>query len=143
MPGLVLKLRDGERVLVNGAVIEAAGRGCRLRVLTPDTHILRMRDAIDPARVETPVGRLTHLVQMMVAGSVPAEAALAEALDALDALEDAFVESADRHAIRTVRGELESGRPYPALRALATLRDREALILRTAPMPPRPEAAAG
>ena len=143
MPGLVLKLRDGERVLVNGAVIEAAGRGCRLRVLTPDTHILRMRDAIDPTEVQTPVGRLTHLVQMMVAGSVPEADAVAEAMPALDALEQAFVDEADRERIRTVRRELDAGRPYPALRALTGLREREAAILNATGAAASPRQALG
>ena len=129
MPGLVLKLRDGERVLINGAVVEASGRGCRLRILTPGTNILRMRDAIDPALAGTPVGRLAHLVQMMVAGTVPLPQATEEARDALDALHDAFVDEADRVALRDIRTELEAGRPYPALRALNGLRDREAAIL--------------
>ena len=143
MPGLVLKLRDGERVLVNGAVIEASGRGCRLRVLTPDTHILRLRDAIDPARAATPVGRLTHLVQMMVAGTVPDAEAAAEAVAALDALEAAFVDADDRDAVRAIREEIEAGRPYPALRALGPLRRREAEILAACPQAPVQARAAG
>ena len=128
MPGLVLKLRDGERVLVNGAVIEASGRGCKLRVLTPGTDILRMRDAIDPREANTPVARLAHLLQMIVAGAVPRAEAVAEALQSLDALEDAFVEARDLDVVRAVRGEVEADRPYPALRALAPLRAREADI---------------
>ena len=132
MAGLVLKLREGERVLVNGAVIEASGRGCKLRVLTPDTNILRMRDAVDPATASTPVARLMHLVQMIVAGTVPEADAKAEALTALDALGDAFTSADDRAVVATVRAEVEADRPYPALRALAPLRDREAALLRMA-----------
>lgn len=128
MPGLVLKLRDGERVLINGAVIEASGRGCKLRVLTPGTDILRMRDAIDPREATTPVARLAHLLQMIVAGAVDRDDAVMEATMMLDALHDAFVEAIDLDVIRTVREEVGAGRPYPALRALAPLRAREADI---------------
>ncbi|WP_308915877.1 flagellar biosynthesis repressor FlbT [Jannaschia sp. LMIT008] len=129
MAGLVLKLREGERVLVNGAVIESTGRGCRLRVLTPGTSILRMRDAIDPAQADTPVGRVGHVVQMVVAGDMTLEDALPQVTPALDALHDAFVDASDRALVRTVGEELAAGRPYPALRAVQDLRAREGALL--------------
>ena len=46
MSGLVLKLSPKERVLINGVVIENGDRRSRLAIMTPDAHILRLRDAI-------------------------------------------------------------------------------------------------
>ena len=57
MSGLVLKLGPKERVLVNGAVIENGDRRSRLSILTPNANILRLRDAIRPDEVTTPVRR--------------------------------------------------------------------------------------
>lgn len=57
MSGLVLKLAPKERVLVNGAVIENGDRRSRLSIVTPDAHILRLRDAIHPEQANTPVRR--------------------------------------------------------------------------------------
>ena len=58
MSGLVLKLGPGERVLINGAVIENGDRRSRISILTPNANILRLRDAIHPEEVNTPVRRV-------------------------------------------------------------------------------------
>jgi flagellar protein FlbT len=49
--GLVLKLGPHERVLINGAVIENGDRRSKLAIMTPNAHILRLRDAIHPEEV--------------------------------------------------------------------------------------------
>jgi len=128
MGGLVLKLRAGERVLVNGAALESCGRPSRLRVITPGTDILRMRDAIDPEAARTPVGQLAHVVQMLVAGAVDPAAAAQEARVRVDDLRAAFVEPGDLTVLDRVAELLDEGRAYPALRLLRDLRDREARI---------------
>ena len=61
MSGLVLKLNPKERVLVNGAVIENGDRRSRLSILTPNANILRLRDAIRPDEVTTPVRRVCYI----------------------------------------------------------------------------------
>jgi flagellar protein FlbT len=129
MAGLMLKLPTGDRIVLNGAVIENAGRGARLRILTPDTQLLRLRDAIDPSQASTPVGRVAHAIQMMLIGEVSPDAALPDTRNALAALRHAFVEPADRDHIDDVRAALDQGRFYQALRRIGPLRDREAVIL--------------
>jgi flagellar protein FlbT len=57
MSGLVLKLGPRERVLINGAVIENGDKRSRLSIMTPNANILRLRDAIHPGEVTTPVRR--------------------------------------------------------------------------------------
>ena len=68
MSGLVLKLGPKERVLVNGAVIENGDRRSRLSILTPNANILRLRDAIRPDEVTTPVRRVCYIAQLILSG---------------------------------------------------------------------------
>ena len=129
MAGLVLKLPAGERVLVNGAVLENAGRAGRLRVLTPNTQLLRLRDAVDPTRPMTPVSRIAHVVQMMLLGECDAEAELPDTLSAMIPLRHAFLSVQDRDLVDKIMRHLEDRRFYQALRTLGTLREREAALL--------------
>ncbi|MFO6464923.1 flagellar biosynthesis repressor FlbT [Jannaschia sp. KMU-145] len=129
MAGLMLKLPSGDRIVVNGAVIENAGRGARLRLLTPDTQLLRLRDAVDPAQAVTPVARLANLVQIMLVGECDIEQMRTDALRALVPLRHAFVEPGDRALIDRISTYLSQGQDYQALRRLGDLKDREAQIL--------------
>ena len=70
MSGLILKLRAHEQVLVNGVVMQNGDRNARLVVKTPDAKILRLRDAIHPDEVDTPVKRVCYIAQLLVSGSV-------------------------------------------------------------------------
>jgi flagellar protein FlbT len=129
MAGLVLKLKAGERVIINGAVLESVDRPSRMRVLTPGTDILRLRDAINPEDARTPVGRLTHLLQMLVAGLVPTEAALQEAQERITDLQAAFSDPEDLSVLGDVADELDAGRLYPALRRMQSLLPKEKALL--------------
>jgi flagellar biosynthesis repressor protein FlbT len=61
MTGLRLKLRPNERVLINGAVVENGRAQVELRVLTPGTKILRLRDALHPEQIDTPTKRVCYI----------------------------------------------------------------------------------
>ena len=75
MTGLVLKLGPHERVLINGAVVENGDRRSKLAIMTPNAHILRLRDAIHPEEVNTPVRRVCYIAQLVLSGDAdPAEA---------------------------------------------------------------------
>lgn len=109
MAGLILKLRAHEQVLVNGVVMQNGERNARLIVKTPDAKILRLRDAIHPDDVDTPVKRVCYVAQLAVAGEVDAESAAKElgmglrqlraALDGLEHCETVIEEATD--ALRT------------------------------------------
>jgi flagellar protein FlbT len=129
MAGLMLKFPAGDRLVLNGAVVENVGRGARLRLLTPGTQLLRLRDAIDPAEATTPVGRLTHAVQLILLGECDVDIVRGETLAALGPLALAFVDPADRAMVHEVAEHLRTGQDYQALRALGRLRGREAAIL--------------
>ncbi|MBZ4689719.1 MAG: flbT [Cereibacter sp.] len=68
MTGLVLKLGPHERVLINGAVIENGERRSKLAVMTPNANNLRLRDAIHPGEVTTPVRRVCYIAQLVLSG---------------------------------------------------------------------------
>lgn len=125
----MLKFPTGDRISLNGAVIENVGRSARLRLLTPGTQLLRLRDAIDPEKADTPVGRLCHAVQLILVGEGDAAALRAETMAALHPLRHAFLDMRDRSRIDEISEHLRAARDYQALRALGRLREREAAIL--------------
>ena len=79
MTGLVLKLGPHERIMINGVVMENGDRRARLNVLTPDANVLRLRDAIHPDEVNTPVRRVCYIAQLVLAGEADPEEARAPA----------------------------------------------------------------
>lgn len=125
----MLKFPSGDRIIVNGAVLENVGRGARLRVLTPETQLLRLRDAIDPAKAQTPVGRIAHAVQLMLLGECEVDTVLSECLAAIPPLRAAFLEADDKSCLDEISEHLQAGQFYQALRQLGKLRQREAAIL--------------
>jgi len=98
MPGLILKLRAHEQILINGVVMQNGERNTRLIVKTPNAKILRLRDAIHPDDANTPVKRVCYIAQLLVAGEVDADQAsedlvrgiakLRQALDGFDGASD-------------------------------------------------------
>ncbi|MCE8421304.1 flagellar biosynthesis repressor FlbT, partial [Rhodovulum sulfidophilum] len=73
MSGLVLRLGPGERVMINGAVIENGDRRSRITVMTPNSVILRQRDAIRPEEANTPVRRICYMAQLVLSGDATFE----------------------------------------------------------------------
>ncbi len=132
MNGLVLKLGPGERVLVNGAVLENGDRRARLTLVTPNAHILRLRDAIHPNDVDTPVKRVAYIAQLAVAGEADEEEARRQILIGVDQLSDVFQDEESTTALDAASTHAINGRFYQALRALRTLMPREALLLKAA-----------
>jgi len=86
MSGLVLKLGPRERVLINGAVIENGDRRSRLSIVTPDAHVLRLRDAIHPDQADTPVRRACYAMQLVLSGDLAPEAARCQILRRIEDL---------------------------------------------------------
>lgn len=129
MNGLVLKLAPGERLLVNGAVIENGDRRARLTLLTPGAHVLRLRDAIHPHEVNTPVRRVCYIAQMAVAGEADPDEARRQLTLGVNQLLAVFDDSESILALRGALAHVEEARFYPALRALRTLLPTEERLL--------------
>lgn len=125
MTGLVLKLGPHERVLINGAVIENGERRSRLAVMTPNAHILRLRDAIHPGEVTTPVRRVCYIAQLVLSGDVdPAEARL-QLLRGIEQLSQVLTDPDSRLQFAVATKAVMEDQHYQVLKALRSLLPRE------------------
>lgn len=86
MSGLVLKLGPYERVLINGAVVENGDKRSRLAIMTPNANILRLRDAIHPEEVNTPVRRVCYIAQLVLSGDAEIDLARMQLLRGIEQL---------------------------------------------------------
>ena len=126
MGGLVIKLAPNERILINGAIIENGDRRTRISVRTPNAHILRLKDALHPDDVTTPVIRVCYVAQLILTGEADPRDAHPELLVGLEQLSEIFPDP-DRGAI--VDDAIEFVRKanyYQALRRLRQLLAHEA-----------------
>jgi flagellar biosynthesis repressor protein FlbT len=129
MSGLVLKLGPGERVLVNGAVIENGNRRNRLSILTPNANILRLRDAIHPDEVNTPVRRVCYVAQLVLSGDADPDEARHQMLRGIEQLSQALTDHDSREQLDLATDAVLSARYYQALKALRALLPREQRLL--------------
>ena len=129
MPGLILKLSPQERFVVNGVVIENGDRRARLGILTPDSNVLRLRDAIHPDDANTPVSRVCYILQLILAGEADAETAKAQALAGIEQLSAVFVDAASSASLTQAAADVGKDRFYPALRALRSILPAEGHLM--------------
>ena len=133
MSGLVLKLAPHERVLINGAVIENGERRSRLAIMTPNAHILRLRDAIHPEEVNTPVRRVCYICQLVLSGDADAGEAKMQLLRGIEQLSQALTDHDSRTQLTLATRAVLDGQHYQALKALRALLPREERLLAARP----------
>lgn len=129
MPGLILKLRAHEQILVNGVVMQNGDRSARLIVKTPDARILRLRDAIHPDEVDTPVKRVCYIAQLAVAGEAEEQEAARQLRRGIAQLRDALVGMEGSDCLDEAQEALRGRNFYGAMRALRRLLPVEAALL--------------
>lgn len=129
MSGLVLKLGPGERVLINGAVIENGERRGRFSILTPGAKILRLRDALHPEEANTPVRRVCYTAQLVLSGDADPEAVQLQLLRGIEQLSQALTDPDSRGRLDAATAAVIDGRHYQALKALRSLLPREERLL--------------
>jgi len=129
MTGLVLKLAPKERVLINGAVIENGDRRSRLAIMTPNAHILRLRDAIHPEEVNTPVRRVCYIAQLVLSGDVDATEARMQLLRGIEQLSQVLTDSDSRLQLTQATAAVLEDQHYQVLKALRALLPREERLL--------------
>jgi len=129
MSGLVLKLNPRERVLVNGAVIENGDRRSRLSIITPNANILRLRDAIKPNEVNTPVRRVCYIAQLVLSGDVSEEDAQHQILRGIEQLSQALRDDDSRIHLDIATEAVGNLDFYRTLKSLRNLLQREARLL--------------
>lgn len=131
MSGLVLKLNPKERVLVNGAVIENGDRRSRLSILTPNANILRLRDAIRPDEVNTPVRRVCYIAQLVLSGDVPEDDARHQIIRGIEQLSQVLRDPDSQDQLTAATSATTSGDFYRALKSLRGLLPREERLMST------------
>lgn len=133
MSGLVLKLGPRERVLVNGAVIENGDRRSRLSILTPNASILRLRDAIRPDEVNTPVRRVCYIAQLVLSGDAVPDEARHQLLRGIAQLGQALTDPDSRLCLGEASEAVVAGDFYRAMKRLRALLPREERLLNAMP----------
>ena len=129
MSGLVLKLAPKERILINGAVIENGDRRSRLSIISPNANILRLRDAIHPEEVTTPVRRVCYVAQLVLSGDVEPSDAAPQLMRGIEQLSQVFTDADSRAALTSATEAVGVDQFYQALRALRTLLPREERLM--------------
>lgn len=125
MSGLVLKLGPHERVLINGAVIENGEKRSRLAIMTPNANILRLRDAIHPEQVNTPVRRVCYIVQLVLSGDADPKDARMQVLRGIEQLSQVLTDHDSRSLLSQATAAVLEDQHYQALKALRGLLPRE------------------
>ncbi len=125
MGGLVLKLGPHERVLINGAVIENGDKRSRLAIMTPNANILRLRDAIHPEEVNTPVRRVCYIAQLVLTGDADPADAKMQLLRGIEQLSQVLTDYDSRTQLSLASRAVMEAQPYQALKALRSLLPRE------------------
>ena len=133
MSGLVLKLSPKERVLVNGAVIENGDRRSRLSILTPKANILRLRDALHPEEVNTPVRRVCYIAQLVLSGDVEEEDAALQLVNGIEQLSQVLTDPDSRAQLSAATEAVGRLDFYRALKCLRALLPREERLLSLRP----------
>lgn len=135
MSGLVLKLGPKERVLVNGAVIENGDRRSRLSILTPNANILRLRDAIRPGEVNTPVRRVCYIAQLILSGDADVDEGRIQLMRGVEQLSQALSDDDSRQQLADATTAFVDGEFYRGLKRLRSLLPREERLLASRPRP--------
>lgn len=132
MSGLVLKLRPGERILINGVVMENGDRRAKLNILTANANVLRLRDAIHPEEANTPVRRVCYIAQLVIAGEAEPSKGRAQLLSGIEQLSQVFTDADSRTVLTQATENVVDNRFYPALKALRRLLAREQRLMEQA-----------
>ncbi|MDP0928726.1 flagellar biosynthesis repressor FlbT [Paracoccus onubensis] len=128
MSGLTLKLSPNERILINGAVIENGARRTSFTIKTPNTHILRLKDAIHPDDAKTPVSRACYIAQLLIAGTTDPDQGRKQLIVAIEQLSQVFDDRDSRLLLTAASEHAVANNAYRAMRKLKELLPREARL---------------
>lgn len=129
MSGLVLKLAPKERVLINGVVIENGDRRSRFSIMTPQANVLRLRDAIHPEEVNTPVRRVCYAAQLVLSGDMDPDHARQQLLRRVEELSQVFTDADSRRVLTEATEALVAEHYYKCLKSLRSLLPREERLM--------------
>lgn len=130
MSGLVLKLSPKERVLINGAVIENGDKRSKINIVTPNANILRLRDALHPKDINSPVKRVCYVLQLVLSGDASVEEAKPQVLSGLKQLAQVFDSATCKRILDDATNQAQQDQFYRALRTVRELLAEEDRLLK-------------
>jgi flagellar protein FlbT len=116
--------------MVNGAVLENGDRRSRLNILTSDANVLRLKDAIHPHEVNTPVKRVCYITQLVLAGEAEPNEAETQVLRGIEQLLSVFHDSGSQEILSTAAHFVREGKYYQAMKSLKGLLPREQVLMK-------------
>lgn len=129
---LKISLRDGEKMVVNGAVLRAHGRTTLW--LESDAAILRGREVMKPDEADTPARRLYFACMMAYLDPEHLSQHQQDIVMLLGDLIGAIESPVAKAACATFAKEVARGNFYRALAECRTLIDHESRLLAPAPL---------
>jgi flagellar protein FlbT len=129
---LKLKLAVNERMIVNGAVISNGGARTTL-VIRNYAHIMREKDILQEAQVDTPTKIVYFLVQVMLMQPPPPESLMESYRTAHARLMQAYVKAENLDVLREVDRLVVEQDYFKALMQLQPLIAYEAQLLHMRP----------
>lgn len=129
MSGLTLRLAPFERILINGAVVQNGHKPTKFQIETPGANILRLKDAIHPNCVKTPIELLVHLCQMILSGDIDHDTGLKEIRAQIDRTNEAISSQHFSQMLELSLDNLSEGNTYAAMKIFRSLLPLEAALL--------------
>lgn len=129
MTGLFLKLKPRERLLINGATIENGHRKAYLRIETPNTSILRLRDALHPNNIECSISEIYHTAQLILSRDIDVASGKVLIIEQIDFEVYRTLSALKRNNLLSAKAMAQSGDIYACLkivRSLLNLQDSRA-----------------
>lgn len=123
---LLIDLKPGEKVIINGAVIENAGANTKIRVHN-ESNILRQKEILVAEEALTPASRVYFSLQCAYIFPEKREHYLVNFADGLVEYLEACPSAADIAA--ELQAEVEAGHYYKALKASRKLLKHEKDVL--------------
>lgn len=122
---LAVKLKPGERIVVNGAVL-CNGKARNTLYFANTASILREKDVMRIEQASSPVVRACYLVQLMMVNADDLEVYRPSYEKLMTQLRNAFPSTEIRQKLAESTQWVLSGNYYKALVALRSIRDHEA-----------------
>ena len=114
-------------------MIENGDRRTRLSIVTPNANILRLRDALHPEEVTTPVRRVCYIVQLVLSGDADMEDARVQILRGMEQLSQVFTDPDSRAQLALATDSPRRGPGLPDAQGVgAPLLPREERLLAAA-----------
>ena len=100
--------------------------------MTPNAHILRLRDAIHPEQANTPVRRVCYVAQLVLSGDAEPEETRMQLLRGIEQLSQVLTDADSRRQLAAATAAVLSREHYQALKHLRGLLPREERLFASA-----------